>query len=94
MVSGSCFIAYFNQLSSTEICCKNAETNKINNLQVNGKVGDSKIKRGVSSHGVHVGGAKVANNAIRKRKCHFGATHMDGLPGDPLFYFRYFNGSL
>ena len=36
----------------------------------------------------------MANNAIRKRKCHFGATYMDGMTGDPLFLFEIFKGDL
>ena len=44
-------------------------------------------KKGVTNRAVHIGGAKVANNVIRERKCPFGATYMDGMTGDPPFYF-------
>ena len=41
----------------------------------------------VTSHAVHIGGVKVTNNVICKWKCHFGATYMDGMTGEPPFYF-------
>ena len=41
-----------------------------------------------------IGGAKVANNVVRKRKCHYGATYMDGSTGDPPFLFHIFKGDL
>ena len=42
--------------------------------------------------GEGVGGTKVANNVIRKRKCHFGATYMDGMTGDPPLCVRFSKG--
>ena len=50
-------------------------------------------KKGVTNRAVHIGGAKVANNVIRERKCHFGATYMDGMTGDPPFYFGFSKGT-
>ena len=49
----------------------------------------SKIK-GFTSHSVHIGGAKMANDVTRKWKYHFGATYMDGMTGDA----RFLNGLL
>ena len=52
----------------------------LHRLSLSGPICLSKIlKSGVTSHAVHIGGAKVTNNVIFKWKCHFGATYMDGM---------------
>ena len=43
---------------------------------------------------IHIGGAKVPNKIIHKRKCHFGATYMDGGSGDPPFLSKIFKQDL
>ena len=48
----------------------------------------SRVQAGVTSHGVHIGGALPFTNYII---CHFGATYMHGMTSD-LFYSIYSKG--
>ena len=57
------------------------------NLQISSLKLIVKLESRVTSHAVHIGGVKVTNNVICKWKCHFGATYMDGMTGEPPFYF-------
>ena len=42
-------------------------------------------KKVVTSYDVHIGGAKVALPFANYIVCHFGATYMGGMNGDPLY---------
>ena len=62
------------------------------------------IKRGVTTHPLHIGGAKVALNwqiftkitllFVNYIFCHFGTTYMDSMTGDPPFLFCIFKWDL
>ena len=49
----------------------------------------SKIERGVTSHPIHMGGAKVALPFTNYIVCHFHATYVDSITGDPALKKNY-----